>query len=353
MEKYWSDLVKQLRPYEPGEQPCMDGVLKLNTNENPFGPSPKVLSAITAQLGDQLRLYPPPSADLLKQAIANYYGLKDTQIFLGNGSDEILAHVFNGLLKKALPLLFPDITYSFYPVFCRLYDIDFEEIPLKDDLSIDLADYEVPNGGIIFPNPNAPTGRLLAIGEIEYLLKANRNSVVVIDEAYIDFGGQSSIGLLTDNPNLIVTQTMSKSRSMAGMRIGFALGSADLIEGLERVKNSFNSYPLGHLQIAAGISAIEDSDHFKDTCQRVIHNRAKLTIDLEELGFSVVPSAGNFVLVRHFRASALKIYGQLKNNGILVRHFNKQRLDNFLRITVGTTEQNDQLVAALATILRS
>jgi histidinol-phosphate aminotransferase len=331
----------------------MDGVLKLNTNENPFGPSPKVLSAIEGQLGNQLRLYPPPNADLLKQAIADYYGLKDSQIFLGNGSDEILAHVFNGLLKKALPLLFPDITYSFYPVFCQLYDIDFEEIPLKDDLSIDLTDYEVPNGGIIFPNPNAPTGRLLAIGEIEYLLKANRNSVVVIDEAYIDFGGQSSIGLLTDNPNLIVTQTMSKSRSMAGMRIGFALGSADLIEGLERVKNSFNSYPLGHLQIAAGISAIEDSDHFKDTCQRVIHNRAKLTIDLEELGFSVVPSAGNFVLVRHFRASALKIYGQLKNNGILVRHFNKQRLDNFLRITVGTTEQNDQLVAALATILRS
>ena len=353
MEKYWSDLVKQLRPYEPGEQPCMDGVLKLNTNENPFGPSPKVLSAIKAQLGNQLRLYPPPNADLLKQAIADYYGLQDSQIFLGNGSDEILAHVFNGLLKKALPLLFPDITYSFYPVFCQLYDIDFEEIPLRDDLSIDLSDYEVPNGGIIFPNPNAPTGRLLAIGEIEYLLKANRNSVVVIDEAYIDFGGQSSIGLLTDNPNLIVTQTMSKSRSMAGMRIGFALGSADLIEGLERVKNSFNSYPLGHLQIAAGISAIEDSDHFKDTCQRVIHNRAKLTIDLEELGFSVVPSAGNFVLVRHFRASALKIYGQLKNNGILVRHFNKQRLDNFLRITVGTTEQNDQLVAALATILRS
>ena len=353
MEKYWSDLVKQLRPYEPGEQPWMDGVLKLNTNENPFGPSPKVLSAIEGQLGNQLRLYPPPNADLLKQAIADYYGLKDSQIFLGNGSDEILAHVFNGLLKKALPLLFPDITYSFYPVFCQLYDIDFEEIPLKDDLSIDLTDYEVPNGGIIFPNPNAPTGRLLAIGEIEYLLKANRHSVVVIDEAYIDFGGQSSIGLLTDNPNLIVTQTMSKSRSMAGMRIGFALGSADLIEGLERVKNSFNSYPLGHLQIAAGISAIEDSDHFKDTCQRVIHNRAKLTIDLEELGFSVVPSAGNFVLVRHFKASALKIYGQLKNNGILVRHFNKQRLDNFLRITVGTTEQNDQLVTALATILRS
>ena len=353
MEKYWSDLVKQLRPYEPGEQPWMDGVLKLNTNENPFGPSPKVLSAIEGQLGNQLRLYPPPNADLLKQAIADYYGLKDSQIFLGNGSDEILAHVFNGLLKKALPLLFPDITYSFYPVFCQLYDIDFEEIPLKDDLSIDLTDYEVPNGGIIFPNPNAPTGRLLAIGEIEYLLKANRHSVVVIDEAYIDFGGQSSIGLLTDNPNLIVTQTMSKSRSMAGMRIGFALGSADLIEGLERVKNSFNSYPLGHLQIAAGISAIEDSDHFKDTCQRVIHNRAKLTIDLEELGFSVVPSAGNFVLVRHFRASALKIYGQLKNNGILVRHFNKQRLDNFLRITVGTTEQNDQLVATLVSILRS
>ena len=353
MEKYWSDLVKQLRPYEPGEQPCMDGVLKLNTNENPFGPSPKVLSAIKAQLGNQLRLYPPPSADLLKHAIADYYGLKDTQIFLGNGSDEILAHVFNGLLKKALPLLFPDVTYSFYPVFCQLYDIDFEEIPLKDDLSIDLADYEVPNGGIIFPNPNAPTGRLLAIGEIEQLLKANRNSVVVIDEAYIDFGGESSIGLLNDNPNLIVTQTMSKSRSMAGMRIGFALGSADLIEGLERVKNSFNSYPLGHLQIAAGISAIEDSDHFEDTCQRVIHNRAKLTIGLEELGFSVVPSAGNFVLVRHFRASALKIYDQLKNNGILVRYFNKRRLDNFLRITVGTTEQNDQLVATLATILRS
>ncbi len=353
MEKYWSDFVKQLRPYEPGEQSCLDGVLKLNANENPFGPSPKVLSAIEAQLGNQLRLYPAPSADMLKQTIADYYGLKEAQVFLGNGSDEILAHVFNGLLKKTLPLLFPDITYSFYPVFCQLYDIDFKEIPLKDDLSIDLADYEVPNGGIIFPNPNAPTGRLLAIGEIENLLKANRNSVVVIDEAYIDFGGQSSVGLLADNPNLIVTQTMSKSRSMAGMRIGFALGSSDLIKGLERVKNSFNSYPLGHLQIAAGISAIEDSDYFKDTCQRVIRNRGKLTGDLEKLGFSVLPSAGNFVLARHSRASAPKIYGQLKNNGIFVRHFNKPRLDNFLRITVGTTEQNDHLVAALATILRS
>ena len=353
MGKYWSDFVKQLTPYEPGEQPCMDGVLKLNTNENPFGPSQKVLSAIKAQLGNQLRLYPPPSADLLKQAIANYYGLKGTQIFLGNGSDEILAHVFNGLLKKGLPILFPDITYSFYPVFCQLFDIDFKEIPLKDDLSIDLADYEVPNGGIVFPNPNAPTGRLLAIGEIEHLLKANQNSVVVIDEAYIDFGGQSSVGLLADNPNLIVTQTMSKSRSMAGMRIGFALGSANLIEGLDRVKNSFNSYPLGHLQIAAGISAIEDSSHFKDTCQRVICNRGKLTNDLEELGFSVLPSAGNFVLVRHCEKSAPKIYGQLKDSGILVRYFNKPRLDNFLRITVGTIEQNEQLIAALSNILDS
>ena len=352
MNKYWSDLVKHLKPYEPGEQIHVDGILKLNTNENPFGPSPRVLTAIELQLGDQLRLYPPPSSSSLKQSIANYYGLKKEQVFLGNGSDEVLAHIFNGLLKKRLPILFPDITYSFYPVFCQLFDIKFEEIALKDDLSIDLTDYEVPNGGIIFPNPNAPTGRLLGISELERLLQNNENSVVVIDEAYIDFGGQSAVSLIPNNPNLIVSQTMSKSRSMAGMRIGFALGSAGLIEGLERVKNSFNSYPLGHLQIAAGIAAMEDHDYFRDVCKRVIMNREDLSSELKQLGFTVVPSAGNFLLVSHSALSAHKIYKQLKVNGIIVRYFDKSRLDTFVRITVGTSDQNVQLVAVLKKILR-
>ena len=351
MSKYWSDLVTQLQPYIPGEQPSMTNITKLNTNENPFGPSPLVLSAMASILNQDLRLYPPPGADGLKEAVAKYYNLNANQVFLGNGSDEVLAHVFNGLLKQSEPLLFPDISYSFYPVFCKLYDINYKKIPLTDDLSLDLENYKRPNGGIIFPNPNAPTGRVLPLKAIEQLLKRNQHSVVVVDEAYIDFGGQSAVALINQYDNLIVVQTMSKARSLAGMRIGYALGSAQLIEGLERVRNSFNAYPRGHLQIAAGIAAFEDEAYFDDTRKQVIASREWLSAQLKGLNFDVLPSAANFLFIRHEQNSADAIAAQLRNLGIIVRHFKQPRIEEFLRITVGTEAQNRQLINALENLL--
>jgi len=351
MSKYWSSLVNQLQPYIPGEQPSMTNITKLNTNENPYGPSPLALLAMKSLLNQDLRLYPPPSADHLKETVARYYELNADQVFLGNGSDEVLAHIFNGLLKQSEPLLFPDISYSFYPVFCKLYDINFIKIPLTDDLSLDLKNYKRPNGGIIFPNPNAPTGRLLPLKAIEELLKENQHAVVVVDEAYIDFGGQSAVVLINKYANLIVVQTMSKARSLAGMRIGYALGSAELIEGLERVKNSFNSYPLGHLQIAAGIAAFEDKAHFDSTRQQVISSRDWLSDQLKILRFDVLPSAANFLFVQHTHKSAEIIHDQLRDLGIIVRHFKQPRIEEFLRITVGTDVQNRQLVSALGGLL--
>ena len=351
MSKYWSSLVNQLQPYIPGEQPSMTNITKLNTNENPYGPSPLALLAMKSLLNQDLRLYPPPSADHLKETVARYYELNANQVFLGNGSDEVLAHIFNGLLKQSEPLLFPDISYSFYPVFCKLYDINFIKIPLTDDLSLDLKNYKRANGGIIFPNPNAPTGRLLPLKAIEELLKENQHAVVVVDEAYIDFGGQSAVVLINKYANLVVVQTMSKARSLAGMRIGYALGSAELIEGLERVKNSFNSYPLGHLQIAAGIAAFEDKAHFDSTRQQVISSRDWLSDQLKILGFDVLPSAANFLFVQHTHKSAEIIHDQLRDLGIIVRHFKQPRIEEFLRITVGTDVQNRQLVSALGGLL--
>ena len=351
MSKYWSDLVSQLKPYIPGEQPDIANITKLNTNENPYGPSPQVASAIQKLLNEDLRLYPPPNADGLRQVIANYYQLDPKQVFLGNGSDEVLAHIFNGLLQKSEPLLFPDISYSFYPVFCQLYGISFEQIPLAKDLSLAVEDYNRPNGGIIFPNPNAPTGRLLGLDAIEELLKDNPDSVVVVDEAYIDFGGETAVPLIELYANLLIVQTMSKSRSLAGMRIGYAMGSVDLIEGLERVKNSFNSYPLGHLPIAAGIAAFKDQEYFEATCQRVIDSRDRLTNNLHNLGFKVVPSAGNFIFVRHVKRAAEELALSLRQNGIIVRHFKQSRIEQFLRITIGTEKQNERLVSVLTSLL--
>ena len=298
-----------------------------------------------------MRLYPPPNADGLRQVIANYYQLDPKQVFLGNGSDEVLAHIFNGLLQKSEPLLFPDISYSFYPVFCQLYGISFEQIPLAKDLSLAVEDYNRPNGGIIFPNPNAPTGRLLGLDAIEELLKDNPDSVVVVDEAYIDFGGETAVPLIELYANLLIVQTMSKSRSLAGMRIGYAMGSVDLIEGLERIKNSFNSYPLGHLPIAAGIAACKDQEYFEATCQRVIDSRDRLTNNLHNLGFKVVPSAGNCIFVRHVKRAAEELALSLRQNGIIVRHFKQSRIEQFLRITIGTEKQNERLVSVLTSLL--
>ena len=349
--KFWSDIVNELDPYVPGEQPNLANLVKLNTNENPYGPSPKVLEAVAATVGDELRLYPDPNADSLKQAAANYYGLTTEQIFVGNGSDEVLAHTFQALLNHDRPLLFPDISYSFYPVYCSLYRVPYIQVPLTEELEIRVADYQRENGGIIFPNPNAPTGRLLPLAGIEWLLQHIPESVVVVDEAYIDFGGESAVALVDSYPNLLVVQTLSKSRSLAGLRVGLAFGHPQLIEALERVKNSFNSYPLDQLAIAGAEAALEDEVHFQHTCQAVIASREKLTAELVGLGFRVLPSAANFVFATYPGRDAGDLARQLRETGVIVRHFRQRRIDRFLRITIGTEQQNGQLLAALKNIL--
>ena len=351
MSKYWSSLVEQLKPYVPGEQPKMANLVKLNTNENPFGPSPKVIEAIQKELNDSLRLYPDPEGQALKDAIANYYAdydIKASQVFVGNGSDEVLAHIFQGLLKHDDPILFPDITYSFYPVYCGLYQVEHHAVPLTDSFEINPADYQRTNGGIIFPNPNAPTGRYLVLQHVEEILQANEDSVVVVDEAYVDFGGESAISLVNKYPNLVVCQTLSKARSLAGLRVGFAVANEELIEALQRVKDSFNSYPLDRLALAGAVAAFEDRQWFEDSCNGVINERERLTEELEELGFEVLPSKANFVFTRHKQKSGAAIAALLRDEGIIVRHFDKPRISDFLRITVGTSDQNNALLKALS-----
>jgi histidinol-phosphate aminotransferase len=351
MSRFWSPVVKQLSPYIPGEQPKLDNLVKLNTNENPYGPSPKVIEAIQAELGDGLRLYPDPSSSRLRETVADYYGLQADQVFVGNGSDEVLAHTFLALFQQPEPLLFPDITYSFYPVYCRLYGIDYRTIPLAEDFTLWIDDYDRPNGGIIFANPNAPTGRLLSLKLIETLLKRNRNSVVVVDEAYIDFGGESAARLVADYDNLLVIQTLSKSRSLAGMRVGLALGDAALLEGIIRVKDSFNSYPMDRLALAAGIAAFKDEEYFQKSCQQVIEDREALTSQLQEMGFEVLPSAANFVFARHPQYDAAELAAKLREASIIVRHFRQPRIEQYLRITVGTPDLNERLTTALKSLL--
>jgi histidinol-phosphate aminotransferase len=347
MSRFWSPLVKNLVPYVPGEQPKIANLIKLNTNENPYGPSPKVIEAIRAELGNELRLYPDPNGDRLKLAVAEYYSVKPEQVFVGNGSDEVLAHIFYGLFQHNAPLLFPDISYSFYPVYCGLYEIPFETVSLGHDFQIKVEDYDRPNAGIIFPNPNAPTGCLLGLDKIEALLQKNRDSVVVVDEAYVDFGGQTAIALVDRYPNLLVTQTLSKSRSLAGLRVGLAVGHPDLIEALERVKNSFNSYPLDRLALAGAVAAFEDKAYFEQTRNAVIESRTALADELKLLGFNVLPSAANFVFASHPGHQASNLAAALRERSVIVRYFNKARIDQFLRITIGTPEQNAALVNAL------
>ena len=354
MSRFWSKVVNDLTPYVPGEQPKIANLIKLNTNENPYPPSPKVLAAIQAELdGDaaRLRLYPDPNADLLKATVARLHGVSAQQVFVGNGSDEVLAHIFMALLKHDAPILFPDITYSFYPVYCGLYGVAYQSVPLAEDFSIDPTDYVgKPNGGIIFPNPNAPTGRLLAVEAIEQIAQANPDSVIVVDEAYVDFGGESAIKLVDRYDNLLVVHTLSKSRSLAGLRVGFAVGHQTLIEGLERVKNSFNSYPLDRLAIVGAVAAMEDTAHFAQCCQAVIATRDTLSADLAKLGFEVLPSAANFIFARHPQRDAGELAKALRDRSIIVRHFKLPRIDQFLRITIGTDAECKALVDALRQI---
>ena len=352
MSRYWSKVVEGLTPYVPGEQPKLPNLVKLNTNESPYGPSPRALTALRDEAGDTLRLYPDPNSDSLVKSIAAFYKLKPTQVFVGNGSDELLAHTFLALLKHDAPVLFPDITYSFYPVYCGLYGIEYRQMALTESFEIRIDDYLMPNGGIIFPNPNAPTGRPLALAEIERLLRLNAGSAVVIDEAYVDFGTESAVGLVERYPQLLVVHTLSKSRALAGLRVGYALGDAGLIEALRRVKDSFNSYPLDRFAQAGAAAAIEDRAHFEQICAKVIATRSRLMGDLAALGFDVLPSAANFVFARHSRHGGAELAANLRECGIIVRHFsNPPRIAPFLRITVGTDAQCAALIAALRTIL--
>ena len=352
MSRFWSKVVHGLTPYVPGEQPKLPNLVKLNTNESPYGPSLKVLDALRAEVGDTLRLYPDPGSDKLRTAIARRHGLSAEQVFAGNGSDEVLAHVFLALLKHDAPVLFPDITYSFYPVYCGLYGIEHVQVPLNAEFAIDVGDYLRPNGGIIFPNPNAPTGRLVSVADIERLLKANTSSVVVIDEAYVDFGGVSCVPLVRQYPQLLVTHTLSKSYALAGLRVGYATGHPALIEALNRVKDSFNSYPLDRFAQAGATAAMEDEAYFAAMCQKIEASKKILVANMQALGFEVLPSAANFIFARFPGREGADIAAKLRERSIIVRHFrNPARISPFLRITIGTDEQCAGLVDSLREIV--
>ena len=350
MSKYWTDLVHQLDPYTPGEQPQDQQYIKLNTNENPYPPAPSVLRAIDDFDKTRLRLYPDPESTELRAALANRHGVNPANVFLGNGSDEVLAHSFQAFFKQDKPLLFPEISYSFYPVYCGLYQIDFKALPLADDFSIDIDAFKMDHGGIIFPNPNAPTGLLMPLQQVEAVCR-HSDSVVIVDEAYIDFGGESAVALTQRYDNLLVIQTFSKSRSLAGIRLGYAIGHSDLIDALNRVKNSFNSYPIDALAQTAALASIADDEAFRSGCAKIIHTRDALTRQLSALDFRVLPSSANFVFAEHATRAAEEIYLALKKKGVLVRFFKQPRIDNFLRITVGDDAEISQLITRLKTIL--
>jgi len=348
--RFWSPEVRELEPYVPGEQPKIQNLLKLNTNENPYPPSPKVVEAVQAVLHEQadaLRLYPDPDATALKQAIAKQQDIDVSQVFVGNGSDEVLAHIFKAFFLQEEPILYPDITYSFYPVYSQFFGTKTKEIPLNESFEIDVKDYTQPNGGVIITNPNAPTSIALSLAEIEQVLQANPDRVVVIDEAYVDFGAESAVSLVNRYENLVVCQTTSKSRSLAGLRVGFAIAQSHLIAALEAVKNSFNSYPIDRFAIAAAVASFEDQAYFEEQCQKVIISREKLVRDLTELGFNVLPSKANFIFATHSQYDAGQLAQKLREQGVIVRYFNKPRINQFLRITVGTDEQNARLVQTL------
>ena len=350
MSEYWTDIVHQLDPYVPGEQPQDMQYIKLNTNENPYPPSPAVSKATRSFSTEKLRRYPDPESSELAQALATYHGLETNQIFIGNGSDEVLAHSFQAFFKQALPLLFPDISYSFYPVYCGLYQIEYKTVALNDQFHINIEDYAQPNGGIIIPNPNAPTGIALGLDAIETIL-SNTKAVVIIDEAYVDFGAESAASLINQYPNLLVIQTFSKSRSLAGLRLGYALGHSDLIDGLNRVKNSFNSYPIDSIASVIAIASLHDEDYFQQCRTRVMSSREWLTKALTQLAFDVLPSSSNFLFVRHQTQVASTLYSELRKRGILVRHFKTKRIENYLRISIGTDDECQALVTALKAIL--
>ncbi|MCU6708541.1 histidinol-phosphate transaminase [Paenibacillus sp. J5C_2022] len=342
MSKYWSPLTASLEPYVPGEQPKDKRYIKLNTNESPYPPSPGVLEAINGAVNDDLRLYPDPNCEALIEAAAAYYGLSPKQTFVGNGSDEILAFTFAAFFDPRKPVMFADITYSFYKVYAKFYGLEPQLIPLNDELGIPVDQFQGDgHGGVIIPNPNAPTAELLSLADIRTLLERNRDVVVVIDEAYIDFGGESAITLIGEYDNLLVIQTLSKSRALAGLRVGFAFGSPELIDGLNRIKNSFNSYTLDRLALQGAVAALQDEEYFKRITDKVIATRERVAEQLRGLGFQVTNSRANFLFISHDDFAAKDLFQALRERGVLVRYFAQPRIDNHLRVSIGTDEEMD------------
>jgi len=351
MNAFWSQIAGALSPYVPGEQPRIADLVKLNTNESPFGPSPEALEAMRAAAADTLRLYPDPEATELREALAGHHGVTPEQVFVGNGSDEVLAHAFVALLKQPRPLLYPDVTYSFYPVWARLFGLACETVPLDGEMRVRIEDYRRPAGSIVIANPNAPTGIALARAQIARLLEEHRDIPVVVDEAYVDFGAESAVPLIAEHPNLLVVQTMSKSRALAGLRVGYALGDVGLIEALIRVKDSFNSYPLGRIALAGATASVRDDAYFRESCGKVVAGREAMMRELVRLGLVVLPSSANFVFARHPERDGPDFAAALRERAVLVRHFNKPRTAPYMRITVGSADDIRRLVAAAADIL--
>lgn len=351
MSQYWSPAVRRLTPYVPGEQP-RERVIKLNTNENPYPPAPGVGKALREYATDHLRLYPDPSSTALREALAKTLQVESGQIFVGNGSDEVLAFAFQAFFCHGAPLDVPAITYSFYPVYANLYGVELRKHPLNAHWEVDIEALaaSTERSGVIFANPNAPTGHAHSLETIEALLKRVTDRVVLVDEAYVDFGAESAVALVDRYPNLLVTGTFSKSRSLAGLRLGYAVGSEELIDGLLRVKDSFNSYPVDSLASVVGIAALNDPEHFEACREYVITTRERTRQRLEALGFEVLPSKANFVLAQHPNYEGAQLFAGLRERGILVRHFNTSALNNFLRITIGTDDEMDSLIEALEAI---
>lgn len=351
MSKYWNDTVKNLEPYVPGEQPKDMKYIKLNTNESPYPPSPKVLEAISEGNNGTLRLYPDPNTDNLRDVVAKYYGIDKDEVFVGNGSDEVLAFSFMTFFSSEKKVLFPDITYSFYKVYAKLLNLKTEIIPLDEDFNIPIEKLCKKSGGVVLANPNAPTSKAVSVDDIKNILESNKDSVVIVDEAYIDFGGTSVINLIKDYENLLVVQTLSKSRALAGLRVGFAFGSKELIEGLNRLKNSINSYTIDRIAIVGAIAAFEDEEYFRKLTSKIIKTREETIVKLRDIGFKVMDSKANFVFVSHKTMKAEEIFKELRKKGILVRYFNEPRINNFLRITIGTDEEMKTLIEELKNIL--
>ena len=347
MRELWSRRARALTPYTPGEQPRDRQFIKLNTNENPYPPSPKALEAIRAAAGEDLRLYPDPEAVSLRGTLAATYGLKPEQVFVGNGSDEVLAFCFQAFFDPDRPILFPDVTYSFYPVFADLFGLQYRQVPLDGNFAIPLEPFMGNNGGVVIANPNAPTGRDLSLGDVRALAEGNPEAVVIVDEAYVDFGAQSAVPLVCDHPNLVVVQTMSKSRALAGLRVGYALADGNLIAALHSVKNSFNSYPLDRLALAGAVGALSEPDYLRQTAEKITATRRRTAEALRAMGFQVGDSAANFLFVTHPAVAAKALLDGLRQRGILVRWWDRPRISNHLRITVGTDEEMDALCAAL------